>query len=40
MASFTFDTAGSFIHFIGRLTDNSSGKGVARSGAGWSMPPA
>jgi hypothetical protein len=29
--SFTFDTAGSFIHFFGRLTDDSSGKAVARS---------
>jgi hypothetical protein len=29
--SFAFDTAGSFIHFFGRLTDCSSGKTPARS---------
>jgi hypothetical protein len=29
--SFTFDTAGSYIHFFGRLTTSSSGKTVARS---------
>jgi hypothetical protein len=29
--SFAFDTAGSYIHFFGRLTDSSSGKQAARS---------
>lgn len=29
--TFTFDTAGSYIHFFGRLTASSSGKQVARS---------
>ena len=29
--SFTFDTAGSFIHFFGRLTDSSTGKQPTRS---------
>ncbi|HET6736181.1 hypothetical protein [Mycobacterium sp.] len=28
---FAFDTAGSYIHFFGRLTDSSSGKKPARS---------